>query len=142
MLLAKALSACNAVLGGLDIDEARIASNLDMLHGMLFSEALMFHAGKKIGKQTAHHMIRDMVLSSSGAPGKTFRELVLENAELKRIMTPEELDGLMDYSKHIGTSGRQVEAVSALSLRLRVDDAEFDGPQPNGDRYDDTTGEA
>ena len=52
-MLHKAITALLFIVEGLEIDEQRITDNLDMLEGMLFSEALMFHLGKKVGKQTA-----------------------------------------------------------------------------------------
>jgi adenylosuccinate lyase len=120
IMLHKALGALVFVVEGLDVNEKRIAENLDMLHGMLFSEALMFHLGAKVGKQTAHHLIRDAVLGSVDT-GKTFRQMLLDNENISR----EELEGVMDYNKHVGQSGRQVDEVARLSERLSATDAQF-----------------
>lgn len=124
IMMAKALQACTVVVEGLDINEPRISENLDMLHGMLFSEALMFHLGEKMGKQTAHHLIRDAILAANTG-NKTFRELLLEDPEIGRNLTKEELDSVMDYTKHIGKSAEQVDAVIALSRKQCVSDTEF-----------------
>ena len=124
IMMAKALQACTVVVEGLDINEPRISENLDMLHGMLFSEALMFHLGEKMGKQTAHHLIRDAILAANTG-NKTFRELLLEDPEIGANLTKEELDSVMDYTKHIGKSAEQVEAVIALSRKQGVSDTEF-----------------
>ncbi len=124
IMMAKALQACTVVVEGLDINEPRISENLDMLHGMLFSEALMFHLGEKMGKQTAHHLIRDAILAANTG-NKTFRELLLEDPEIGANLTKEELDSVMDYTKHIGKSAEQVDAVIALSRKQCVSDTEF-----------------
>jgi adenylosuccinate lyase len=78
IMLHKALSALTFIVEGLEIDEKRIGQNLDMLHGMLFSEALMFYLGKKVGKQTAHHLIRDAILGTQNTD-KTFKELLMDS---------------------------------------------------------------
>lgn len=126
VMMAKALQACIFVVEGLDINENRITENLDMLHGMLFSEALMFHLGEKIGKQTAHHLIRDAVLDANTG-NKTFKEILLENNEIGAHLSAEELDKLMDYSRHVGTSARQVEEVISLAQKLSLEDDKFPG---------------
>ena len=124
IMTAKAIQACIWVVEGLDINEKRITANLDMLHGMLFSEALMFHLGAKVGKQTAHHLLRDAVLAANTG-GKTFKELILDNKEIGKYLSVDELDSIMDYNKHIGMSVEQVEAVLRLSETLGADDLVF-----------------
>ncbi len=125
MMLHKAISALVFVVSGLDINEQRITENLDMLHGMLFSEALMFRLGEKIGKQTAHHVIRDTILAVDGTSGQTFRELVMANKEIAGHLSAEELNALMDYSQHIGQSERQVAHVAEVAEKMGMTDEEF-----------------
>lgn len=125
MMLHKALSALVFVVEGLCIDEERITQNLDMLHGMLFSEALMFRLGEKVGKQTAHHLIRDTILAATAPKGKTFRELLFDSPDISANLSQEELTELMDYSKHIGQSERQVQDVIAAAKTLGASDAAF-----------------
>ncbi|MGE4298764.1 MAG: adenylosuccinate lyase family protein [Desulfovibrionaceae bacterium] len=124
ILLHKALSALTFVVEGLEIDEKRIAQNLDMLHGMLFSEALMFHLGKKVGKQTAHHLIRDAILGAQDT-GKTFRELLQAVPAIRENLPEDEMNAVMDYTRHVGESARQVAEVAALAARLSKTDSVF-----------------
>lgn len=126
IMLHKALSALTFIVEGLEIDEKRITQNLDMLHGMLFSEALMFHLGRKVGKQTAHHLIRDAILGTKNSE-KNFKELLMDSPVIRENLSLAELESIMDYSKHVGESSRQVAAVRALSERLSATDAEFLG---------------
>ena len=125
IMTARVLQACIRVVEGLDINEKRITENLDMLHGMLFSEALMFHLGAKVGKQTAHHLLRDAVLTAN-AEGRNFKELILEDEEIGKHLSADELDSIMDYRKHIGTSVEQVEAVILFSKKLAVEDGAYE----------------
>ncbi len=124
IMLHKALTALTFIVEGLEIDEKQISKNLDMLHGMLFSEALMFYLGKKVGKQTAHHLIRDAILGTRNT-SKTFKELLMDSPVIRENLSLAELDSVMDYSRHVGESSRQVMAVAALSARLSKTDNDF-----------------
>lgn len=124
ILCARALSATIHVLEGLEVNEERIRRNLDVLPGMLFSEALMFHLGKKLGKQTAHRLIRDAVMQSGGSE-RSLREILLAEPTLGKHLTPDELDAMMDYSQHTGQAAEQVESVIAWSRKLSASDGEY-----------------
>ncbi len=84
----------------------------------------MFHLGEKVGKQTAHHLLRDAVLAANTG-GRAFRELILENGEIGKHLSADELDSIMDYSKHIGMSVEQVGAVLRFSETLAASDGAF-----------------
>lgn len=124
IMLHKALCALTVIIEGLEIDEKRISQNLDMLHGMLFSEALMFYLGKKVGKQTAHHLIRDAILGTQNTD-KTFKELLMDSPVIRENLSLGEIESIMDYSRHVGESSRQVMEVRALSERLSKTDSDF-----------------
>ncbi|WP_243544144.1 class-II fumarase/aspartase family protein [Pseudodesulfovibrio tunisiensis] len=124
IMLHKAITALLTIVEGLEIDEQRITDNLNMLEGMLFSEALMFHLGKKVGKQTAHHLIRDAILGATQS-GKCFRELLLADETIAANISEAELDSIMDYSKHVGQSARQVAHVKETAERLGATDQDF-----------------
>jgi len=124
ILIAKILQANNFLLSGLEVNEKRINENLHLLKGMLFSEALMFYLGKKIGKQTAHHVIRDAVMESM-TQDVSFKELLLKKSEINNNITSQELDQIMDYNKHIGKSIELVKQVVKRHEELSINDREY-----------------
>jgi len=124
ILLAKILQASKFLLGGLKVNEKRINENLHLLKGMLFSEALMLYLGKKIGKQTAHHLIKNTVMESMNQDF-SFKELLLKNPEINKNITSQELDQIMDYNKHIGKSVELVNQVVERFKELSSNDQEY-----------------
>jgi len=124
ILLSKMLQANIFLLKGLEIHEQKINKNLHLLKGMLFSEALMLYLGRKIGKQTAHHVIQNAVMESI-AKNSNFKDLLLNIPEVKDHVTSEELDQIMDYDKHIGKSIELVKMVVHKSKKLSKNDNKY-----------------
>ena len=122
VLTARALATMNLVLQGLDISLDKINENLNCLKGLLFSEAVMFHLGRKLGKLTAHEAVHAAAMRAQ-KEGLDFKTALLEHPEVAANVRAEELDELMDYSRHIGTSARQVEEVSRVARDLAVTDS-------------------
>ena len=46
-----------AVLKGMKVNAAQMMKNLELQNGLLLSEKIMFELGKRLGKQTAHHLV-------------------------------------------------------------------------------------
>ncbi len=111
VLTARALDTANDALTNLAISEERITTNLDYLRGLLFSEAVMFHLGRKLGKLTAHEVVYEAAMRAQLEEGIDFKTALMENKEVAANVTCAELDELMNYSSHIGTSKGQVRDV-------------------------------
>ncbi len=52
-----ALAAIVDIAEGLDVDAARMRSNLDATHGLIMAEAVTFALAETIGKSDAHHLV-------------------------------------------------------------------------------------
>lgn len=124
VLCARALATQNTILEGLVIHEQAISDNLDCLKGLLFSEAVMFFMAEKVGKLTAHAMVHKAAMRAQ-RESLPFKTALLEDAEVARHVTAQELDEVMDYSRHIGTSAEQVDMVAAEAARLGANDGEY-----------------
>ncbi len=122
VLTARALANLNRILEGLDISQEAITKNLDCLRGLLFSEAVMFHLAGKVGKLTAHHMVHGAAMRAQREL-ISFKQALLEDAEVAKHTTEQELDEVMDYMRHIGTSVEQVQLVIDEAKRLGATDA-------------------
>lgn len=56
-LAAGALRQMGDVVAGLQVDAARMRSNLDITHGLILGEAAMLELGRRIGRLPAHHVV-------------------------------------------------------------------------------------
>lgn len=122
VLTARALATMNDILAGLDIFVEKITENLDFLKGLLFSEAVMFHLGPKMGKLTAHEAIHAAAKRVQTVGDVDFKTALMENEKVAAYVTLAELDELMDYARHIGTSVEQVIHVAQVAKELGATD--------------------
>ena len=60
LLSAGALAQTRVVVGGLEVDAARMRANLDITHGTIVSEAVMMGLGPYLGRQRAHDLVYDI----------------------------------------------------------------------------------
>jgi len=99
------------VLGNLVFHEENIRRNLDMTGGRIMAESVMIAlTGKGLGRQDAHALVRECALASfHGKRG--FRELLLENDEVRGYMSEKEIDAALTFENYIGTAVAQVDAL-------------------------------
>ncbi len=124
IITGKMLDAMIKIMEGLGVFEDNIAKNLDMLGGLLLSESVMFHLGEKLGKQTAHHLLHDITMPVKGDK-RTFRQRLLETPEIAAVITPKELEEILDYSKYLGQSENEVRNTIAHCKKAAKSDAAF-----------------
>jgi adenylosuccinate lyase len=74
----------------------------------------MFALGEKIGKQKAHEAVYELSMKAVHE-GKSFGDVIQEDAEMKKIFSSEQLAQLLNPSAHTGLASKVVERVlSAL----------------------------
>lgn len=122
MLTGKALGAMNFILGGVQVYEANIARNLDLLGGQVFAEAVLLRLGRKIGKQTAHQKVMEAA-AEARAKGVAFKDAVLASPALSPHISGAELDAICNYAAYTGTAEAQIGAVISEAATLAKTDA-------------------
>ena len=113
VLSAGALSQARFLLGGLQVDPARMRANLDITRGLIVSEAVMMGLGPHLGRQRAHDLVYD-ICRKVIATGRPLLDLLAEDAEISPHMKREELARLVDPANYLGLSGEMVDRVLAL----------------------------
>ncbi|GHA35528.1 adenylosuccinate lyase [Devosia pacifica] len=121
VMLDRVIGHMNTVIGGLAVNEARIAENLEMTQGAIMSEALMFRLSDALGKQSAHHVLHG-VLMRAAETGTPYRQALQDAPELAGKFDDSEIAALLDYASYVGTAGDQVDATIAESERLSASD--------------------
>jgi len=109
---AGALAQTKFVLTGLQVDEKKMRSNLDITKGLIVSEAVMMGLGPHLGRQYAHdlvyHICRQVV-----ATGRPLAELLAENQEISKHLDRAALAKLCDPANYLGEAGVMVDRVLA-----------------------------
>jgi 3-carboxy-cis,cis-muconate cycloisomerase len=99
--------------GGLQVDEKKMRSNLDLTKGLIVSEAVMMGLGPTLGRQRAHDLVYD-ICRKVIATGRPLADLLAEDPEISKHMSRAELAKLCDPANYLGQAGEMVDRVLAM----------------------------
>ena len=112
-LLAGALKQARYVVEGLEVDEAKMRSNLDMTNGLVVSEAVMMGLGRYIGREYAHDLVYD-ICREAVRQNRPLRDMLAANDEITRHVSRDQLAVWCDPANYLGQAGVMVDRVLAL----------------------------
>jgi 3-carboxy-cis,cis-muconate cycloisomerase len=112
-LTAGALAQTLFVLTGLQVDEKKMRTNLDLTKGLIVSEAVMMGLGPYLGRQYAHDLVYD-ICRNVIASGRPLVDLLAENEEVSKYLNREALEKLCDPANYLGEAGAMVDRVLAM----------------------------
>lgn len=107
-LAAGALAQLTQVLDGLELDPARMAENLEATRGLVLAEAVTMALGGAIGRLPAHHLVEAACRRAAGE-GRHLREVLDEDPAVRKHLSAEDLDRLLDPANYVGLAGELVE---------------------------------
>jgi 3-carboxy-cis,cis-muconate cycloisomerase len=116
MLTAGALHQANFALGGLVVDEARMAANLGISRGLIVAEAVMMKMAPFIGRQQAHDVVYE-ACRTVNEEGGTLAEVLARDSTISRHFDRAALDRLTDPASYIGLAPEMVDRVIGQSGR-------------------------
>ncbi|KAF7959312.1 3-carboxy-cis,cis-muconate cycloisomerase [Cupriavidus sp. UYMU48A] len=112
-LAAGALRQMGEVVTGLQVDAARMRTNLDLTHGLILGEAAMLELGGRIGRLEAHHVV-EQASRRAVAQGSTLRDALAqtlgENPAYAGLLDAAALDRLADPANYAGQSAAFADA--------------------------------
>ncbi|MBP2169498.1 adenylosuccinate lyase [Erwinia toletana] len=108
--LSAQLQSARAILPDITVNKPRMLANLQMQDGLMLSEKVMFETGKKLGKQSAHHLIYQCAMQA-WEQQRSFQALLLEQPVIAASMTPAELERWLDPASYIGSAPQKVDEV-------------------------------
>ncbi|MEO9136279.1 MAG: 3-carboxy-cis,cis-muconate cycloisomerase [Casimicrobiaceae bacterium] len=108
MLTAGALEAMVEVVGGLDVDEARMRANLDLTRGQIFAEAVQMALAPKIGRDTAHSLVAG-ACRRAAAEGIHLRDILHAEPDVSAVLDRDAIDRLFDPAGYLGESDAYIE---------------------------------
>ncbi|WP_118183612.1 3-carboxy-cis,cis-muconate cycloisomerase [Paraburkholderia phosphatilytica] len=108
-----ALAHIGQIASGLEVNEARLAANLDVTHGLILGEAVMLALGDRIGRLDAHHLV-EQASKEAVKSGLSLFDVLSANAAVTQHLPADELRRLLDPAHYVGSAHAFVDAVLAL----------------------------
>jgi adenylosuccinate lyase len=107
------------IVKGLTFDSDNIERNLEMTLGLILTERVMIElVSKGIGRQEGHELMRRLALKA-WAEKRPLRQVMEEDEEATRLVSPAEMDEWLNPHTYIGTSVELVDrAVKILKKKL------------------------
>lgn len=105
-----AMAKAKKVLNGLVVNKEKMEQNLDILKGLLLSEAAMLQLGEKLGKQTAHEVVYEISMKAF-KDNASFKQYLLDDPKVNKYFGAEELASILNPHAYTGFSRQLVERV-------------------------------
>jgi len=94
----------------LEIDVQRMRQNLDLTNGLIFAESITAALGERISRSQARKLL-DTAVERAAKEKCGLRKVLDENPEIKKHLSPQELEKLFDPRNYSGTSGHFIDLV-------------------------------
>ncbi|PWC11791.1 adenylosuccinate lyase [Brenneria roseae subsp. americana] len=98
------------ILRGMSVNEKQMLANLELQNGLLLSEKVMFEIGKRLGKQTAHHLVYECSMQAF-EQNQSFKSVLLEHPVLSEQLTSAELEEWLNPANYLGSAPQKVDEV-------------------------------
>lgn len=98
------------VLRGMKVNEQQMLKNLELQNGLLLSEKVMFELGKRLGKQTAHHLVYECSMRAF-EQSRLFKEVLLADGQLAQYVNEQELTDWLNPINYVGSAPAKVDNV-------------------------------
>src|SRR5229473_2260223 len=98
------------MIGGLIVDQARMAKNLGMTHGLIVAEAVMMGLAPHTGRNEAHDFVYDACRLAI-ENDRPLLDVLLENADVAGPLGAEALRALTDPANNLGAAQAMVDRV-------------------------------
>jgi len=112
LLLGAQLVLTKRLLGSLVVKPDHMIRNLERGGGAVLSEAVMMALARKIGRDRAHALVLELSRDAQRRR-MSFRRAVASHPEIRKRLTPRQLEAALDYRHSLGLSTHFVDEVVA-----------------------------
>jgi 3-carboxy-cis,cis-muconate cycloisomerase len=101
------------VARGLIVYREKMRSDVDILHGLILSEAVMLRLGETVGRQVAHELVYEAAMAAY-EQRRPLKDLLLEDSRIASCIPAEQLDEILRPDAYTGLAGEFVDQVTRL----------------------------
>ena len=116
VLTAGSLHQAKFALGGLIVDEKKMADNLDISRGLIVAEAVMMGLAPDLGRQEAHDVVYDACRVANDK-GMTLADALSADARVSARIDRATIERLTSPRNYLGLAPEMVDRVLAASKR-------------------------
>jgi len=116
VLTAGSLHQAKFALGGLIVDEKKMAGNLDISRGLIVAEAVMMGLAPDLGRQEAHDVVYDACRVANDK-GMTLADALSADARVSARIDRATIERLTSPKNYLGLAPEMVDRVLAASKR-------------------------
>ena len=98
-----ALAALQRVAETLRVNPARMSANIEATGGAVFAERAMMLLARSVGRETAHHLVRDAA-AGAAAKGQGFADALAAMPQVREALTAAEIASLTDPDTYLGVA--------------------------------------
>jgi 3-carboxy-cis,cis-muconate cycloisomerase len=95
-------------LGHLEVEAAKMRSNLDLTGGLLLAERITTALSTSLGRMDAHELV-ETAARDVPAAGRSFRDALADRPEIAAHLDADEIDRLLDPAGYLGSADAFVE---------------------------------
>jgi 3-carboxy-cis,cis-muconate cycloisomerase len=110
------LATVTRVVRGLEVDPARMASNLAATNGLILSERVMMELAPLLGRERAHDLVYEASMTAFEQK-QPLADVLLADPELATRLSRRELEGLLDPAGYTGLCAEFCDRVLELWRR-------------------------
>ncbi len=108
LMLSVVLANMKFVFDDLEVKKDKMLKNLDTLNGFVLAERVMFALSDHYGKQHAHEIVYENAMRGI-ENHKTFKEVLLEDKRVSKVLSEKDIDVLMDATTYVGYAPKLVD---------------------------------
>jgi 3-carboxy-cis,cis-muconate cycloisomerase len=116
VLTAGSLHQAKFALGGLIVDEKKMADNLDISRGLIVAEAVMMGLASDLGRQEAHDVVYDACRVANDK-GLTLADALSADSRVSARIDRATIERLTSPKNYLGLAPEMVDRVLAVSKR-------------------------
>jgi adenylosuccinate lyase len=99
------------VIENLLVYPERMRRNVDALHGLILSEAVMLKLGEHLGRQAAHEVVHEAAMLAF-EQGRPLADLLAGDERVTRYLTADQIDAMLRPEAYTGLAGLFVDRVA------------------------------
>jgi 3-carboxy-cis,cis-muconate cycloisomerase len=95
---------------GLEIDKAKMRENLEITHGLIYSEAVQMALAARMGRGAAHEHVQ-AASKLAVEEHRELREVIKSDAEIAKHLSAKEIDRLFNPKEYLGVADELIDRV-------------------------------